>query len=355
EDELTELKKLLGQNKPVMVVITKSDYTKNDIQNGKRVSQLFAKSPENRKLQDEYVMGEILRLGNGNIENRRVVSLSSKLARQALAGGDAPKFESSNMGLFYKQISEILSDRAVELKMRRPITEINHCIDELVNGNHSDRASIRSERNSIAECLSVLDEVDRQRSEMTKHILEEINSILPTTISARLRSLRERGQLGQPDQVRAVVADCISTVCASQCAKANQEQFRMAENALPKMDVIQLDEKIGDGYKKTMMQVTYQAMEQRAPKGLAEKIIVIFNKNKKFYRSVERLDDVAVGDNFNALLQQIIEAIRPDLPNFIEQAVNELYSQCLNPLRDRYSQMDKQFETLEIAVKNLKL
>ena len=81
EDERGELQKLLAQSKPVMVVITKSDESVTTVEGGRLVKKLTPKPPEKRKAQDDYVMNEIRALGNGVIENRRVVSVSTKLAR----------------------------------------------------------------------------------------------------------------------------------------------------------------------------------------------------------------------------------------------------------------------------------
>ncbi len=347
EDERGELAKLLQQNKPVMVVITKSDTTKHQVKNGKICSVRVPKSPENRRAQEEYVMDEIRRLGNGGIENRRAVGVSSKLAMDALMEGDGEKYKSSNIPTFFEQINEILSSRAVELKMRRPASEVNHCIDELTQ-------SIAGERAQLTKSIRELDELRQDRKQAVQKIVLDLDIVLPTEMSLTFRSLRERGLLDQPDQVREAITRRLSAVCTAHCLRAFQERFRSSGIQLLRTQTLQLGTDVGRGYEKTYMTQMYTTMEERPPRGILEKVHKFFDKSVTFHRQVSHEEQVAVGDNFSSYLQSTWQTVRPEIEKLIDLTVDSLYEQCIDPLQERYVQLNQQFEALASQLEKLR-
>jgi len=355
EDERGELEKLLQQDKPVMVVITKSDFNKRTVKDGRICSVLVPKAQENRQAQEKYVMEEISRLGSGKIENRRAVSVSTKLACDALMEADSEKFAGSSLPVFFSQMSEILSSKAVELKMRRPVSEVNHCICQLLEGDGTGAgASIRQERALIQESLKNLEGLRAQRQQIVEKILLELDMVLPTEMSLSFRSLRERGLLDKPEAVREAITKRLSAVCTAHCLKVFQEELKSGHITLLNTNELHLSDGVGSGYEKTYMPQTYTVMERRAPKGLIENVQKFFDKDKEFFRSVSRTEQVAVGDNFNSYLQDTWQEVRPQIKILIEQTAESLYQQCIDPVQKCYTQMDKQFDNLAAQLEELR-
>lgn len=134
KDEREMLGKLFQMGKPVILAVTKSDFTPPPaVRDGRLVRlPLAPKSDENRRAQEDYVTEQVREIqGNDNLENSHVLSLSVKLARNAVNTEDSQLYAASNLNGFLSQMGEVLSEKAVELKMRRPKAEINTFIDTL--------------------------------------------------------------------------------------------------------------------------------------------------------------------------------------------------------------------------------
>jgi len=354
EDERGELEKLLKQDKPVMVVITKSDMNKRTVKDGRLCSVLVPKAQENRKAQEKYVMEEISRLGSGKIENRRAVSVSTKLACDALMEGNGEKFADSNLPVFFSQMSEILSTKAVELKMRRPASEVNQCIRQLLEGDSKGGTSIRQERVRLEESIRELEGLRLDRQQLIGKIMLELDMVLPTEMSLVFRNLRERGLLDEPESVREAVTKRLSAVCTAHCLKVFQEKLKSGHIDLLGVTELRLDSNVGGGYQKTYMSQTYTTMERRPPKNILEHAQKLFDKDKEFYRSVSHTEQVAVGDNFSSYLQSTWKAVRPQIEVLVSQTADSLYEQCIDPLQQRYVQMDGQFKSLAEQLEKLR-
>lgn len=356
EDERGELQKLLAQNKPVMVVITKSDESVTTVEGGRLVKKLTPKPPEKRKAQDDYVMNEIRALGNGVIENRRVVSVSTKLARQAVTAGDEALFHQSNLDTFFLQMGEILSNQAVELKMRRPISELEHCIDQLI-GDAPPAEGMRTicqEQEGLHRLLADLKKLFDQRDVSIQQICGGLELVIPTELSLRFRALREQKRLGDPKAVQKAVAECLYQVCTGQCISYFKDKFQMEQVFLDRRIAPKAVDLSGAEYRQTTMQQSYTAIRERPPKGFVEHIQKALDQNRKFTETVSRSETIVTGDNFHSYVQAVWEQIRPSLPNYVGEAVDELYKQYICPLRERYEQMDRQFDALTQKLKQLK-
>ncbi len=354
EDERGELEKLLQQDKPVMVVITKSDSTEKALQNGKFVNCCVPKSPQNRGSQESYVMDEIRKLGNGSIENRHAISISIKLARQAVKEVNADKFQGSGLPAFYEQLSEILSSRAVALKMQRPVSEVNNCIDQLIGNDTNNKipVTIQQERAFLRDCLSELDDLEKARDGIIKQILGELEVILPTELSSAFRKLRTRQLIDNPREVRKAAEERLSEVCTEQCFRAYEARFKI-NKIFMKGQKIELDD-IGDGYEKTTVKQNITILKKRPPKGIYEHIQHFIDKDKKFYDMVSDSISVEIGDNFSSFVENTWLAVRPALADFVGLTVDLLYEQFLLPLKQCYNQMDGQLEALTQKLNQLR-
>lgn len=122
----------------VLSAILRSDVTgEEDVIKGKIVTPLLPKSEKDRQDQERYVR-EGMKACGAKPEDCDVVSISVKLAEEAVATGDSAKWEASGMGVFYRKIAAALADgRVRELKKSAPRLLLQNAVSrvkEILNG-----------------------------------------------------------------------------------------------------------------------------------------------------------------------------------------------------------------------------
>lgn len=355
-DEREMLEKLFQMGKPVILAITKSDYTAQKVENGRIVNSPLPKSPENRKKQETFVTEELQEIsGNKNLENSHVLSLSVKLARKAVEEEDSELYAASNLNDFLTQMGAILSEKAVELKMRRPKSEINSFIDLLtgrVGSTRPDMLTIAQLQESLAATREKLRKVLDicKRDEMT--IYADVDRQLPTALSLLFRSLRDRGFLGNSDTVAKEMSESISRLVAENCRK----RLEHLGSTVISLDLPPVKVKTdgGTGYKLQYMEQIVTHQEERAPRGFGENFIHFFNKDKKFYQSVSKSEKIPVGDNFKIFLDAQIEHVRPEVRSHISATINHMAAACINPLMECYQDLERQLKALAAELEQLR-
>ena len=228
-DEREMLGELFRMGKPVILAITKSDFTRQGVSNGRIVNVRLPKTAENRKAQEDFVTEQVCQIsGNSNMENSRVLSLSVRLARDAVKTQDSRLYADSNLDKFLSQMGTILSSKAIALKMRRPKTEVNAFIDRLIgrdgepDGNFLTVFQLRGElAQKIENLRTVLEECRREEGK----ICADVELRLPTELSLLFRSLRDRGAISDPSVVQREVSEEISKLVANVCSKRLKEKL----------------------------------------------------------------------------------------------------------------------------------
>lgn len=95
-----------------MITITKSDKTERRIENGKLVMALNPKDKDTRASQEKYVEEQIKEMGKGSIVSQnRYISISTKIAKKALAEQDEELFQASNFPDFFHKLEVLFPKR----------------------------------------------------------------------------------------------------------------------------------------------------------------------------------------------------------------------------------------------------
>lgn len=362
KDEQEILSELLHQGKAVMVVITKSDVDQKTVRDGKIITLCSAKSSENQHLQEGYVMDTIRLLSpNTTIENKRVVSTSVKVARQAIQSGNSAEYDSSSLPTFFSQMGEILSEKAVELKMRRPKNEINHCIDSLITGGKDGlspfSSTISIEKQKLADQLLELDAILGRKDYLIDSVMTRLNRSLPNALSLQMRQLRAENKLQIPDAVQSCVSDCITAMSSYQCIELYQEELKLSKIKID-IPAIQCVDSVGQGYEITITSIQHLELYEREAKGIGEMMWQGANKligrEIKFTGKRCRMEQIPTGDNLNGFVQNTWEAMKPEVRDYVEQILQKIIEDYILPLQDRYSQLDQQFELLISELESLK-
>lgn len=358
KDEREMLGNLFQMGKPVILAITKSDFTPPPaVQNGKLVRIPLAPKPlEKRQAQEAFVSEQVREIsGNDNLENSHVLSLSVKLARNAVKAEDCQLYTASNLDGFLAQMGKILSEKAVELKMRRPKAEVNAFVDTLTGRSDvgwTDMLTIPQLQQDLREKRKELQTVMDACKIQEREICREVERQLPTALSLLFRNLRARDELGDRDVVNQEVSETVSLLVADCCRNKFQQlgQTVLTVNLPP----VQIKKDDGEEYEKRYVEQIVTSSEERAPNGLFEHVIRLFDKDKKFYRVVNHTEQIPISDNFNTFLDKKLESIRPEVQAHVAQTINHMTQACIAPLMDCYQELDRQLESLAAGLEQLR-
>lgn len=355
-DERKMLGELFRMGKPVILAITKSDIVDEDEDaDGNVVYRRGPKSAQNRQAQEEYVTQQAREInGNKNLENSHVLSLSVMLARDAVKQQDAQLYEASNLPQFLSQMGGILSAKAIELKMRRPKTEINTFIDRLigiVKVEDDSFETIIQERSDLAQRQENLKKVLAECREAEPRICADIEQMFPVSLSRLFRSLRDRKSLNDSETVRREASDNISALVAEECKRHLLEKLGSVSIALPQLEVVTI---AGEGYQVQSKEKIVVRRIERDPKGLWENVVHFFDKDTKFYDTVNGVEDIPVGDNFSTFLDAQVESLRPEVRKHVSTIIDRMASSCIDPLLACYQQLDRQLEQLTSKLEALR-
>ena len=171
--DIKEILELFKKNKPVSILITKSDKTIRKVVNGKVVGVLQNKSSEDRKKQEAYVLNEILSkipTEKRYLIDKEIYSISTKTASVALQTNDPVLYNESNMDIFYSRMFTLLNDHAIDLNIKAPNSKIRTFVDEIVIGSDSSNTT------TLYNIKLLLKEIDSKRIDS----LSEIKQIMET-------------------------------------------------------------------------------------------------------------------------------------------------------------------------------
>ena len=356
-DEREMLGKLFRMGKPVILAITKSDIVDEDEMDGKIVYKRLPKSPHDRQAQENYVTEQVREIsGHDNLENSHVLSLSVKLARDAVAAQDSQMYEASNLPRFLAQMGDILSAKAIDLKMRRPRAEVNSFIDRLIGRDGpsgQDFLTITQLRSELGRKQADLKRFSTVCKEDEPAICAAIDQMVPVSLSRLFRSLRDRGLLGDGEAVSKEMSEEVSKLVAEVCKKRLTEKLGSISLGL---ELPQMEAKTASGTGYEVQYLTQQVSRQveRDPTGLLEHAWSWIDHNKKFYKTVVDTEKIAAGDNFNTFLDAQVDGVRPEVRGHVSTIIDRMISACLDPLSDCYRQLDEQLERLAVQLERLR-
>lgn len=356
-DERDMLGDLFRMGKPVILAITKSDFTHKKVVDGKIVYTQLPKAAANRTAQESFVSTQVREIiGNDNLENSHILSLSVRLAKDAVKTQDSALFAASNLDKFFSQMGAVLSEKAVELKMRRPKAEVNAFIDRLIGqpGKTEDGfLTITQLREELAEKIKNLNTVITECEKEKSALCAEVDRQLPTNLSLQFRSLRDRDLIGDPKAVQNEMSETVSKLVAEVCKKRLKSKL----GALPisvTLPPLQVKNADGSGYEYQYIEQVITRSEERAPEGIFENIVHFVDRDKKFYRTVNHKEFIKSGDNFKSFLDAQVESVRPEVREHVAGTIQHMTSACISPLLACYQKLDEQLETLTAQLERLR-
>ncbi len=333
QDENQEIDKFIKLDKPLLVTITKSDNEILGVVNGKPAKILKSKSIQNRREQEDFVAKKISEMGNGSILSKnKYVSISTKLAKQSLKINDEEMFNESNFSSFYEQISGVISEKALELKMKRPKDELNFVIHELINGveNRKICGIIQMKQN----IESILNEIEKQKQILDKikvEIINEVKSLLITDIYEIMYKAKIDGTITNNIYIMNKISDKIHECIEKLLSQKISYILTDFRNYTVQSHKIYTD----IGYEKKCETFEYPIYEtktvRRDPKGIIEYfeswiLGKEFTQTKVTNKVASK--QIAMGDNYNEVVQKVW--------NELEVLVGEIIDLEVNCVKEEY-------------------
>lgn len=132
KSDMDELKELLKLNKPVILVITRSDEIEQDEVNGEIVNTLKMKSFQARQAQADYVISSIREhIGNNtSLENVEAITLSIRYAEEAT---DDLELKESGVSNLMMRLSELINKSSVQIKIDTPNNNLKDFIIKVIS------------------------------------------------------------------------------------------------------------------------------------------------------------------------------------------------------------------------------
>lgn len=356
QDEGEEVEKLINSGKPVLIAITKSDMTTRDVEGGKPISKLAPKSPEERKEQEQLVFDAISKLNHKSVvDQTNYISISTRLANTAMEKQNEEMFEQSNLPKFFEQIGSVISDKAVELKMRRPKDELNSVINELISGSDNNGfIGIDTLSENLRDAQNKINDYGKRLTLLKNGILANAKGKISNDIYTLLCQKKNSGL--NNDEIAREISEIINKNLNYEIALTVGSEINDLEVKLADTNIL-LDTKF-ERKTQTIEYETYDAgYHRRDPRGFIEHLqAFLFDKEfKEFSTKIRKHSkEIEIGDNFNeyadnvwlSALSSIEERTNIELER-IRQTYYGKLSEALSSMENKISSMRDKLENLK--------
>lgn len=360
--DLQYIEKMVEKDKDILIVITKSDSIKPKIGPGGKFmgKQLFPKTDEARKNQQEYITKEL----NDRLKHRsktekyNIISISTALANNAIKEQDDELFKDSNLDELMRIIGSMASDDAVKLKEKNPKKNLNSLIDNIVHGYHS-KVSGDIEFTGIDEMIASMDminnlseqykrDIKEKTAKITKNVLSDAKHRLCVEAECWSESVNKTGNAIAGDKLASVINNIVSDVLQEELSK---EISKVIEGFQAKQ-VEQLNMQISADIHKESAVLEHKYTEyitvRRSARGLAENVCSFFGK--KYYRNkaIERVaqKSIDLGTNVDVFIEKTISDLKNEIPPYVERELLNIAENYFE-IQERYA-ADVKYELIKL-------
>ena len=341
QEDFRYMKELADRDKPIMVVITKSDFedivrtADGKIAKDERKRPLKVTVPKEdavRKMQEDYVKNEAKEYGVYNLD---VMSISVKLAKDALKNGDEKLFEASNMDRFYATLSECIGENAAELKMKNPKNKINNLIAGIVEGMESLKigSNFKGVKPRIAELTELKQDLEKKQAEIgelkkriTRELFHEMEIELKTRFDQMKTELDTSGSVNVQNfgsELRALVNQKARVILNK---KIKELISGFDEKCLTLRFNMEYDIQVEKKYKEIERRFEVVEYVERDPDGVIETVMGWLGRKYTSRKSHTHVDfvKVEVGDNIFDEYDKVLVTLEDNINKFVAAELTRL-------------------------------
>ncbi|WP_263076159.1 dynamin family protein [Moraxella nasicaprae] len=176
ESDIREILELYRADKKILLLITGSDDTDEDVNSkGELVQVIVMKDKERRQRQINHVRETLEKLPElqGKTDNIDIISFSARYAQ--MNADNAVNFHDSGMGQLFEKLHQVASEEGVKLKQKVPMLNFKHYI----NGFAQDVSDIETALEELHQPIQRIQrEVPRLVGDEIRHIQSTMYDIL---------------------------------------------------------------------------------------------------------------------------------------------------------------------------------
>lgn len=361
--DMKYIKKLSREEQEAMVVITKSDYVEgeDEDENGNLISFWCAKTPENRKMQEDDILQRLHETYPEVPVNKfRAISISTKLANLAIKNNDEQKYKDSNLDKLMMILSNKVSENIIELKEKKPKQNLNNFIESVIIEKEDFKGinELEEQLNGILEPIDEYKETIREKTkklqnsirlkiknEVDKFSQEWVDEVNKTNSNIDDRFLSEKIMKIAHSILQQEINDNIANIIDNY-----QEQ---------RIKIVETTFDIGGIEKKhTTIKTQYEEVyyETRDPEGILENIRSFFGKvyETRKTRSRTITKDVDLGTNILDYMDKLMPALEQWINEQVQEALDNLQKTYFLPQEEYINQMQDELILLKNKLNSLK-
>ena len=361
--DMKYIKKLSREEQEAMVVIAKSDYVEDEDEdeNGNLISFWCAKTPENRKMQEDDILQRLHETYPEVPVNKfRAISISTKLANLAIKNNDEQKYKDSNLDKLMMILSNKVSENIIELKEKKPKQNLNNFIESVIIEKEDFKGinELEEQLNGILEPIDEYKETIREKTkklqnsirlkiknEVDKFSQEWVDEVNKTNSNIDDRFLSEKIMKIAHSILQQEINDNIANIIDNY-----QEQ---------RIKIVETTFDIGGIEKKhTTIKTQYEEVyyETRDPEGILENIRSFFGKvyETRKTRSRTITKDVDLGTNILDYMDKLMPALEQWINEQVQEALDNLQKTYFLPQEEYINQMQDELILLKNKLNSLK-
>lgn len=359
-DECEEISRLVESGKPMLLAVTKSDIQKLvgfDELSGKGIYDLAPKSAEIRASHEELGKKQCAALCNGEfVSQYRFISISTLIAKTAMERNDDEFFKQSNIPDFLDLIGQVISDKAVELKMKRPRDEVNSVINELLHGCSDIFIGTDALLNNLTHTLEQITQAEKRLSLLKGSIITSARSEISNEIYSMLISEKKNGTIADKSSIADKASKIINDVLSQEISKAAAREL----NDFQQIQLTSADLIIDADYQRRTKTIEYEYLDGRRrirdPQGLIEHIQHFFGKEFTEFsvKTKKRTREIDIGDNFNEYAQQVIDQSLYSIETIVSDEIAKISHEAYGRMRTSIEGMYSEIKTAANSLDKLK-
>ena len=329
QDDMRYMLKLSREGQEALIVITRSDKTKDKIVkdalgNKKIVPVLTPKPDETRKMQEDDICARVKKTyPEVDAHKFRAISISTALANEAVDNQDDTKFKASGLDKLMKILGDKVSDNAITRKQENPRRLLNSFVDGVV-------ADLKDFDAGIDEMTAAVAKYKADMDRMTALIVTNVRREVRSEVSARANEWNRQVKRGSQIDNAAISAEVSKILQDKLNAEINSQMRRVIEDfQSTEFKTVKANISVAALEKKTA-QISHSYTESytvyREPEGFWENIRSFFGKEYYSTEHATRTEyqTIDLGTNIDEFLNSLMPQVEAYAKNQSGEAVAEL-------------------------------
>ena len=317
-EDMKYIKTLSRAEQEALVVITKSDGMIEDVgDDGNMIKRLGPKTREGRELQENDLCNRLYEeYPEIDSEKFRAMSISTSLAKEALALGDGQKFRDSQLDILLKKLTDKANKNIVELKEARPQKAMNKFLQDIIDGDDII-VGIKGLQENLEKVINAVKEYQQKIDQNTEKISQGITRKVKAVAHTKIFQMAHQAETSGKHFVQNEITRELFLIAHPIIVKEiNQEVSRIIGNNKDFVEdlsiVVSEPEIKSQGIRQCKETISrhYTEVEviERDPKGIWENIRGFFGKH--YYERVTHprvsTSTIVVGTNIESAIEEIM-------------------------------------------------